>query len=144
MSALPAEEIMKKTICGIVVAAALTAALPAAQAQQADPPKQSLTAKIKQKYLERRAKFVHRVKDIYFAVGCKVLTSEAGMHSTSKDSYLTFIQEQTILDLKEDEELLQAARQEGLNRAAKPGECDYYRRHPQAVEAVRRTAAEAK
>jgi hypothetical protein len=144
MSALPAEEIMKKTICGIVVAAALTAALPAAQAQQADPPKQSLTAKIKQKYLERRAKFVHRVKDIYFAVGCKVLTSEAGMHSTSKDSYLTFIQEQTILDLKEDEELLQAARQEGLDRAAKPGECDYYRRHPQAAEAVRRTAAEAK
>jgi hypothetical protein len=144
MSALPAEEIMKKTICGIVVAAALTAALPAAQAQQADPPKQSLTAKIKQKYLERRAKFVHRVKDIYFAVGCKVLTSEAGMHSTSKDSYLTFIQEQTILDLKEDEELLQAARQEGLDRAAKPGECDYYRRHPQAAEAVRRTATEAK
>lgn len=132
---------MKKAIYVIAVALALTAILPATQAQQTDPPKQSLTARIKQKYIERRAKFVHRVKDIYFAVGCKVLTSEAGMHSTSKDSYLAYIQEQTILDLKEDEELLQAAKQEGLDRAAKPGECDYYRRHPQAVEAVKRETA---
>jgi len=33
--------------------------------------------------------------------------------------------------------------QEGLNRAAKPGECDYYRRHPQAAAAIRQAAAEA-
>jgi hypothetical protein len=139
----PGEEIMKKSIYMIAVAVALTAVLPAASAQQADPPKQSLTARIKQKYLERRAKFVHRVKDIYFAVGCKILTSEAGIHSTSKESYLTYVQEQTILDLKEDQELVQTAKQEGLNRAAKPGECDYYRRHPEAAEAMRRAAAEA-
>ena len=133
---------MKKSIYIIAVAVALTAILPAS-AQQADPPKQSLTAKLKQKYLERRAKFVHRAKDIYFAVGCKILTSEAGMHSTSKESYLTYVQEQTILDLKEDEELVKAAKQEGLDRAAKPGECDYYHRHPEAAEAMRRAAAEA-
>lgn len=132
---------MKKSICIIAVAVALTIVLPAAQAQQADPARQSLTARIKQKYHERRAKFVHRVKDIYFAVGCKILSSEAGIHSTSKDSYLTYVQEQTIVDLKEDEELLQAARQEGLDRAAKPGECDYYRRHPAAADAMRRAAA---
>jgi len=135
---------MKKTICIMAVAVALTAVLPSAQAQQADPPKLSLTARIKQKYLERRAKFVHRVKDIYFAVGCKVLSSEAGIHSTNKDSYLTYVQEQTIVDLKVDEELLQAARQEGLDRAAKPGECDYYRRHPGAADAVRRAASETR
>jgi hypothetical protein len=134
---------MKKTVCVLAVAVTLTAVLPSAKAQQADPPKQSLTARIKQKYLERRTKFVDRVKDIYFAVGCKVLTREAGRRSTSKESYLTYIQEQAVLDLKEDEELLQAAKQEGLNRAAKPGQCDYYRRHPEAAEAMRREAAEA-
>lgn len=134
---------MKKTVYVLAVAVTLTAVLPAARAQQADPPSQSLTTRIKQKYLERRAKFVDRVKDIYFAVGCKVLTREAGTRSTNKESYLTYIQEQTVLDLKEDEELLQAAKQEGLDRAAKPGQCDYYRRHPEAAEAMRRAATEA-
>jgi len=133
---------MKKSIYLIAVAVALTAVLPAANAQQADPPKQTLSAKLKQKYLEQRAKFVRHVKDVYFAAGCKILTSEAGIHSlTGRDSYLTYVQEQTILDLK-DEELVQAAKQEGLNRAAKPGECNYYRRHPEAAEAMRRAAAE--
>ena len=42
-----------------------------------------------------------------------------------------------------DQELVDAARQEGLNRAAKPGECDYYRRYPEAAEAMRRSLAEA-
>ena len=138
------EENMKKGIFIIAVGLALTLVLPAASAQQPDPPKQSLTARLKQKYLERRAKFMHRVKDVYFAVGCKILASEAGINSlTSKDSYLTYVQEQTIVDLKEDEGLLQAAKQEGLNRAAKPGECDFYRKHPEAAEAMRHAAAEA-
>jgi hypothetical protein len=137
-------EIMKKTIYVVAVAVALTAVLPAASAQQADPPKQTLTAKLKQKFLERRAKFVRRVKDVYFAAGCNILNSEAGIHSlTGRDSYLAQVQEQTVLDLKEDEELLQAAKQEGLDRAAKPGACDYYRRHPEAAEAMRRAAADA-
>ena len=135
---------MKKIIWVVAVAVALTAVLPAAHAQQADPPKQSLTARLKQKYLERRAKFMHRVKDVYFAVGCKVLASGAGIQPlTSNDSYLAFVGEQTIVDLKDDEALRQAAMQEGLDRAAKPGECDYYRRHPEAAVAMRRAAADA-
>lgn len=135
---------MKKTVYVVAVAVALTAVLPAASAQQADPAKQILTAKLKQKYLERRAKFMRRVKEVYFAAGCKILTSKAGIHSlTDKDSYLTFVQEQTIVDMKEDEQLLQAAKQEGLDRAAKPGQCDYYRKHPEAAEAMRRAAADA-
>jgi hypothetical protein len=137
------KDIMKKTVYVLAVAAALTAVLPSATAQQANPANQGLSARIKQKYLERRAMFVDRVKDIYFAVGCKVLSNDAGTRSTSKESYLTYIQEQTVLDLKEDEELLKAAKQEGLDRAAKPGRCDYYRRHPEAAEAIRREAAEA-
>jgi len=135
---------MKKSILIIAVAVALGTAGQPATAQQADPPKQSFSGKIKQKYLERRTKFVRRVKDVYFAVGCKILASEAGIHSlTSHESYLAYVGEQTILDLKEDQQLVDAAKQEGLDRAAKPGECDYYRRHPAAAAEMRKTLAEA-
>jgi hypothetical protein len=135
---------MKKKLRMMAVAIALTAVVPAATAQQADTPKQSLSTKIKQKYLERRAQFMQRVKAVYFAVGCKVLAREAGIQSlTSSDSYLAYIGEQTIVDLRGDEAIRQAAMQEGLNRAAKPGECDYYRRHPEAAAAIRRATAEA-
>ena len=137
-------EIMKKSISVAAVALALMMALPAANAQQADPPKQTMSARLKQKYLERRAKFMNRVKDVYFAVGCKVLAGGAGIQPlTSSDSYLAYVGEQTIVDLNDDEAARQAAMQEGLDRAAKPGECDYYRRHPEAAAAMRRAAADA-
>jgi hypothetical protein len=130
-----------KGTTALVIVALLAGSLPAG-AQQVDQPA-SFRAKIKAKYLERRDRFLHRTKDLYFAVGCKVLTSEAGiLPLTSSQSYLAFIGDQTIVDTK-DESLRQAAVQEGLERAAKPGECDYYRRHPEAAEAARRAAAEA-
>jgi len=131
---------MRKGIYILAIAATLTAVLPAATAQQADPPSPSLSAKIKQQYLERRARLARRVKDIYFAVGCKIIASDS---ISKRDAYLASVREQTILDMKEDEELVQAARQAGLDRAAKPGACDYYRRHPEAAEAMQRAAAEA-
>jgi hypothetical protein len=130
-----------KGTTALVIVALLAGSLPAG-AQQVDQPA-SFRAKIKAKYLERRDRFLHRTKDLYFAVGCKVLRSEAGiLPLTSSQSYLAFIGDQTIVDTK-DESLRQAAVQEGLERAAKPGECDYYRRHPEAAEAARRAAAEA-
>jgi len=132
---------MRKRICIMAAAVALAAISPSATAQQADPPKQSFSTKIKQRYLERREKFVRRVKDVYFAVGCKILPAEAG--NRSRESYLASVREQAVLDLKEDEELVEAARQAGLDRAAKPGACDYYRRHPEAAEAMRRSATGA-
>ena len=135
---------MNKIIKMIVVAAVLAACAPAVYAQQAEPQKQTLRQKLKEKYLARRAKFMQRVKDAYFAVGCKVLAREAGiLPLTSNDSYLAYIGDQTIVDLKDDEALRQAAMQEGLDRAAKPGECDYYRKHPEAAEAIRKAATEA-
>jgi hypothetical protein len=135
---------MTKTIQILAMAVVLTMVLPAAKAQQVDQPKPTLTAKLKQKYLEGRAKFVRQVKDIYFAVGCKILPSDAGTRSVArKDRDLANIREQAVLDLKEDQELIEAAKQEGLDRAAKPGGCHYYRKHPQAAEAIRREAAEA-
>ena len=135
---------MKQAICVVAVAAALAAASPGAAAQQADPPKPTLTTKLKQKFLEQRSKIVGQVKDIYFAVGCKILPRDAGTRSTARrDRELAEIRDQTVLDLKEDQELVEAAKQEGLERAAKPGACDYYRLHPEAAEAMQRQADDA-
>jgi hypothetical protein len=129
---------------GVFVAVSLMAVSPPAQAQQAEPHAESLRAKLKAKYLEKRERFMHRVKDLYFAAGCKVLSGEAGiMPLTSSDSYLAFIGDQTIIDTK-DETARQEAAREGQELAAKPGECDYFRRHPEAAEAARRAVAEAK
>ena len=135
---------MRQGIAIVVVVTAVVAAvsLPAT-AQQAALPQQSLSAKVKQKYLERRGELVRHVKDVYFAVGCKILPSEAGARSLArKDSYLASVREQAVLDMKENEELVEAARQAGLNRASKPGACDYYRQHPEAAAAIRRSAAD--
>jgi hypothetical protein len=129
-------------LIAFIVITLLAGSLPAA-AQQAEPPAKSFRAKIKEKYLEKRDRFLHRTKDLYFAVGCKVLASEAGiLPLTSSQSYLAFVGDQTVIDTK-DESLREAAAKEGLDRAARPGECDYYRRHPEAAEAARRAAAEA-
>ena len=101
-------------IVAIAIIALLAGSLPA-KAQQVDPPAAGVRAKIKAKYLEKRNRFLHRTKDLYFAVGCKVLASSAGiLPLTSSESYLAFIGDQTIIDTK-DESLRQAAVQEGLD-----------------------------
>jgi hypothetical protein len=130
-------------IIALLVLSLLAASLPAGAQQVDQPAATSLRAKIKAKYLEKRDRFLHRTKDLYFAVGCKVLASEAGiLPLTSTESYLAYVGDQTVVDTK-DESLRQSAAQEGLDRAARPGECDYYRRHPEAAAAARRAAAEA-
>jgi hypothetical protein len=128
---------------GVFVATSLVMMSPSSRAQQAAPHTESFRAKIKAKYAEKRDRFMHRVKDLYFAMGCKVLAGEAGiLPLTSAESYLAFVGDQTIIDTK-DESLRQEAMREGLERAARPGECDYYRRHPEAAEAARRAIAGA-
>ena len=130
-------------IAALVIALA-AASVPPLHAQQTDPHAQGFRTRLKAKYLERRDRFMHKVKDVYFAVGCKVLAREAGiLPLTGSESYLAYIGDQTIIDTK-DETLRQEAMQEGENRAAKPGECDYFRKHPEAAEALRREAAAAK
>jgi hypothetical protein len=130
-------------IIALLVVSLLASSLPAGAQQVDQPAATTLRAKIKAKYLEKRDRFLHRTKDLYFAVGCKVLASEAGiLPLTSTESYLAYVGDQTVIDTK-DESLRQAAAQEGLDRAARPGECDYYRRHPEAAAAARRAAAEA-
>jgi hypothetical protein len=128
-----------------VLVASLTAVLsPPVQAQQTGPHTGSFRAKIKAKYMEKRERFMHRVKDLYFAAGCKVLAGDAGiMPLTSAGSYLAYIGDQTIIDTN-DEIARQAAARAGQELAAKPGECDYFRRHPEAAEAARLAVAKAK
>ena len=129
-------------IAALVIALA-AASVPPLHAQQTDPHAQGFRTRLKAKYLERRDRFMHKVKDVYFAVGCKVLAREAGiLPLTSSESYLAYIGDQTIVDVR-DEDMRKAAAQEGLDRASRPGECDYYRRHPEAAEAARRAAGEA-
>jgi hypothetical protein len=104
-------------IAALVIA--LTTASAPIHAPQPDPHTQGFRAKLKARYLERRNRFMHRVKDVYFAVGCKVLAREAGiMPLTSSESYLAYIGDQTIIDTR-DESLRRAAMQEGLDRAEK-------------------------
>ena len=130
-------------IAALVIALA-AASVPPLHAQQTDPHAQGFRTGLKAKYLERRDRFMQKVKDVYFAVGCKVLAREAGiLPLTSSESYLAYIGDQTIIDTR-DESLREAAMQEGEARAAKPGECDYFRKHPEAAEALRREAAAAK
>jgi hypothetical protein len=120
-----------------------TSSQPQAQ-DSAAPHAENFRSKLKAQYLDKRERFLHRVKDLYFAAGCKVLASEAGiLPLTSAQSYLAYIGDQTIIDTK-DEVARQEAAREGQELAARPGECDYYRRHPKAAEAARRAVAEAK
>jgi len=90
----------KGTIALVVVA--LLAGSLSAGAQQADHAT-GFRTKIKAKYLERRDRFLRRTKDLYFALGCKILASEAGiLPLTSSESYLAFIGDQTIVDTKDE------------------------------------------
>jgi len=116
----------------------MTVSLPSHAQDTARPHVESFRSTLKAKYLAKRERFMHRVKDLYFAAGCKVLANEAGiLPLTSSESYLAYVGDQTIIDTKDEFARREAAR-EGQELAAKPGECDYYRRHPEAAEAARR------
>jgi hypothetical protein len=122
----------------------MTVSVPSRAQDAAGPRVENFRSKLKAKYLEKRERFLHRVKDLYFAAGCKVLANEAGiLPLTSSESYLAYVGEQTIIDTKDEFARREAAR-EGQEQAARPGQCDYYRRHPEAAEAARRAVAEAK
>ena len=48
-----------------------------------------------------------------------------------------------VVDPKVDD-LQKEAEQDGLARASRPGECDYFQKNPEAAEALRKAAREAK
>src|SRR6202021_562564 len=90
----------------------MTCSVPPRAQDAAGPRVENFRSKLKAKYLEKRERFLHRVKDLYFAAGCKVLANEAGiLPLTSSESYLAYVGEQTIIDTKDEFARREAARE---------------------------------
>jgi hypothetical protein len=95
----------------------------------------------KAKFKEKRVKFANRMRTIYFAAGCKILDNEALASLVDTEAARVFVRQKAdsqVDDLKKE------AEKEGLARASRPGECDYFHKNPEAAEAVRKAAREAK
>lgn len=112
-----------------------------ATAQQSDTQGTPAATGFKAKFKEKRAKFVSRMKSIYFAAGCKILDNEAQAGLVDAEAARVFVRQKAdpkVNDLKKE------AEQDGLARASRPGECDYFQKNPGAAEALRKAAREAK
>jgi len=112
-----------------------------ATAQQSDTAAKPAATGFKAKFKEKRAKFFGRVKNIYFAAGCKILDSEAQAGLVDAEAARVFSRQKA--DPKVDD-LKKEAEQDGLARASKQGECDYFQKNPEAAEALRKAAKEAR
>ena len=114
---------------------------PATAQQSSNTPGTPTATGFKAKFKEKRAKLVGRMKTIYFAAGCKILDNEARAGLVDAEAARIFVKQKAdpqVDDLKKE------AEQEGLARASRPGECDYFQKHPEAAEALRKAAREAK
>jgi hypothetical protein len=131
---------MRMIRIGLLCLAVGTFSLPA-MAQETVTPGTPAAAGFKAKFKEKRAKFFSRMKTIYFAAGCKILDNEARAGLVDAEAARVFVKQNA--DPKVDD-LKKEAEQDGLARAAKPGECDYFLKNPQAAEALRKAAREAK
>lgn len=115
--------------------------LPATAQQSSDNPATPAATGFKAKFKEKRTKLVGRMKTIYFAAGCKILDNEARAGLVDAETARIFVKEKAdpqVDDLKKE------AEQEGLARASRPGECDYFQKNPEAAEALRKAARDAK
>jgi hypothetical protein len=112
-----------------------------ATAQQSETPGTQAATGFKAKFKEKRAKFVSRMKKVYFAAGCKILDNEARAGLVDAEAARVFVRQKA--DPKVDD-LKKEAEQDGLARASRPGECDYFQKNPEAAEALRKAAREAK
>jgi hypothetical protein len=112
-----------------------------ATAQKSDTSGTPAATGFKAKFKEKRAKFFSRVKTIYFAAGCKILDNEAQAGLVDAEAARVFVRQKA--DPKVDD-LKKAAEQDGLARASRSCECDYFRKNPDAAEAIRKAAREAK
>ncbi len=128
---------MKTIKVGLLCIALAVVAAPAS-AQQGDT---SASSGMKAKLKEKRDKFVGRVKNIYFAAGCKILDSESRIDPLVDYETVRLFKTKTV-NPKIDN-LKKEAQQEGLARASKQGECDYFRKNPEAAQAIRKQAADA-
>jgi hypothetical protein len=116
----PEEKMKKKAISRAICIGMFltTVSMPSHAQDAAVHPCRKLSLKAEGQVFGKRERFLHRVKDLYFAAGCKVLANEAGiLPLTSSESYLAFVGEQTIIDTKDELARREAAR-EGQEQAA--------------------------
>src|SRR5438034_11750473 len=131
---------MRAIRIGLLCIAVGAFSLPAT-AQQSDTSGPPAATGFKAKFKEKRARFVSRMKNIHFAAGCRILDNEARAGLVDAEAARIFVRQKA--DPKVDD-LKKEAEQDGLARASRPGECDYFQKNPQAAEALRKAAREAK
>ena len=132
---------MRMIRVGLLCLAVGAFSLNATAQQSSDTPGTPAATGFKAKFKEKRAKLVGRMKTIYFAAGCKILDNEARAGLVDAEAARIFFKQKAnpqVDDLKKE------AEQEGLARASRPGECDYFQKNPEAAEALRKAAREAK
>jgi hypothetical protein len=132
---------MRMIRVGLLCLAVGAFSLTATAQQSSDTPGTPAATGFKAKFKEKRAKLVGRMKTIYFAAGCKILDNEARAGLVDAEAARIFVKQKAnpqVDDLKKE------AEQEGLARASRPGECDYFQKNPEAAEALRKAAREAK
>lgn len=126
---------------GLLCLAVGAFSLPATAQQSSDTSGTPAATGFKAKFKEKRVKLAGRMKTIYFAAGCKILDNEARAGLVDAEAARIFVKQKAdpqVDDLKKE------AEQEGLARASRPGECDYFRKNPEAAEALRKAARDAK
>lgn len=115
-----------------------------ATAQYRDPYADQEAAANKKLYAERRVAYLRLVKNLYFAVGCRVFASEASILSLlNNETRRYFIGFETVIDHPMTGDRQRAAR-EGLAQANEPSACDYYRLNPDVLANLRRAAEQAR
>jgi hypothetical protein len=123
-------------LCLLIAAVSLPAT-----AQQPDNPKAAAATGFKAKLKERRAKLASRMKTIYFAGACKILDNEARAGLVDAEAARVFVRQKAGPEV---EDLKKEAEQDAVARASRPGECAYFLKNPEAAEAIRKAAREAK
>jgi hypothetical protein len=96
-------------------------------------------------YKQNRALAMSTVRNAYFAVGCKIFTSDEEVLPLVAQKLSALNEEAKahgITDVKLQEEL-NAAGHDGVTQAQRSGACDYWEQHPEAVFALRRAVREA-
>jgi hypothetical protein len=91
------------------------------------------------------AQYQTEIEILYFAVGCKVLPSEADTVYLIGPHGDMIVREaiESRLPIPAAGKMMQAAKEAGLARARKPGGCSFWRQHPQAVYRIRHAVAAA-
>jgi len=131
---------MRSIRIGLLCLAIGAFSLPAT-AQQSDTPGAPAATGFKAKFKEKRAKLVSRMKMIYFAGACKILDNEARAGLVDAEAARVFVRQKADPEI---DDLKKEAEQDALARASRPGECAYFLKNPEAAEAIRKGAREAK